>query len=315
MKNPKTFLGTICFLLVIGIACKKSSSDPVTEIPTEEVPKDIKVFYVGHSLSDYIPEMLKSLSAQEEKTTVSFGYQAIPGSPLSYNYNEITRKEYTDIPGCFRFAFTRTDNGLASGQYTHLVLTESVPRHTSSIEDTYTSVDDFYNYAKQYNPDIRTYFYEVWHCINSGTPTGCDYDRNSNPFRQRLTDDLPMWKGVVDQFNEKHKPKYPMKLIPGGQAVAMLYDEIAAGRVPGVTTINDVFEDDIHGNNILRYLVSCVHYAVLLQESPEGLSSNLTSCWGGVFPDLPLSAALTAKLQSIAKSVVCNQEASNALCR
>ncbi len=297
----------LILLLCVGLFNCKNDATAKEPGGQSEEPKDISVFYVGHSLSDYIPEMLKSLSNQDNTTKVSFGYQSIPGSPLRWNYQVVSRQDYGGEPNCFRFPFTSNTEGLASGKYSHLVLTESVPRHLGQygIGETYEYVDKFYEYARSYNPDIRLYLYEVWHCIKSGTPTGCEYDKDSAPFRQRLADDLPMWQSVITQFNQKHSPKYPMKLIPGGQAIAKLYDEIKAGRVPEVNRIEDVFDDNIHGNNVLRYLIACVHYAVLLDESPVGLSRDVKTCWGASFEGLPLSASLAVKLQNIAKETVC----------
>ncbi len=268
----------------------------------------IKSFYVGHSLTDYIAEMVLRLSEDDSETSFDFAYQQILGSPLRWQWQALERQDYVNFPDGKIFAFYDEENGLPAGDFTHLVLTESVPRHFNEwgIVETYYYLDSFYNYAIADNPDIKPYLYEVWHCIESGTPTGCDYDVDTNPFRQRLTDDLPMWESAVDTFNTRNNPVHPMKLIPAGQAVGLFYDKIYNGEIPGITSIEDVFDDNIHGNDTLRYLVACVHYATLFERSPVGLTNELYNWWGGAFG--PISASLAAQLQEIAWETVCNYE-------
>ncbi|MBX3241754.1 MAG: hypothetical protein KIT80_12275 [Chitinophagaceae bacterium] len=283
----------------------------------------IKAFYIGHSLSDGIPEMLWGLTQKEDTVHFEYGYQRINGSPLRHQWNQMLNKrnpEYIDQlgnemlkvfdsaitdPGVHIYPFYHETGGLPSGQYTHLVLTESVPRYLGSswgnIEDTYRYVDSFYNYTKQFNPDIKPYLYEVWHCIKSGTPTGCDYDRDARPFRERLTEDLPMWEEVVKRFNKKD-PRQKMKLIPVGQAIGNLSDAIERREVPGIHSIKELFSDDIHVNDTLRYLSACVHYATLFERDPTGLTNELNRLWGE--PYVKLNQEMALLLQKIAWETV-----------
>lgn len=283
----------------------------------------INAFYIGHSLSDGVPDMVWGLTQGEEVVQFDFGYQRINGSPLRHQWNQMLSlrhpgwldqldKEMLKVfdtavahPGAHIYTFYDETNGLPSGQYSHLVLTESVPRYPGSawgnIEDTYRYVDSFYRYASRYDPDIKPYLYEVWHCIQSGTPTGCDYDRNAKPFRERLTEDLPMWEEVVDRFNRK-RPRQPMQLIPVGQAIGNLSDAIDRGEMPGVGSIRDLFTDDIHVNDTVRYLSACVHYATLFERSPVGLTGELNRPWGE--PYVMLDGSMALLLQRIAWETV-----------
>lgn len=296
------------FLLHHLLACAQHGQD-----------KNIRAFYIGHSLSDGIPEMIRGLTQKESDTKFEYGYQKINGSPLRHQWNQmlnVKHKDYLDHvdkemlkvfdsvvtnPGINRYAFFNDAQGLPSGQYSHLVFTESVPRYIApgwgNIEDTYRYVDSFYNYALRYNPDVKPYLYEVWHCVNSGTPTGCPYDKDSKPFRQRLTEDLPMWEEVIARFNKKN-PREKMKLIPVGQAIGTLYDAIERKEVPGVNSIKDLFTDDIHINDTLRYLAACMHYATLFGRSPVGLTNEVRKAGGEQYVKLNKDLALL--LQKIA---------------
>ncbi len=268
----------------------------------------INGFYVGHSLTDYIGEMVRGLASSDSEVDFNFSYQQILGSPLRWQWQAIHRQDYTNSPDGSIYSFYDPVNGLPSGNYSHLILTESVPRHNNEwgIEETYNYLDSFYLYAIQYNTQIKPYLYEVWHCINSGTPTGCSYDIDANPFRQRLTDDLSMWESAIDTFNLRNNPIHPIKLIPAGQAIGLFYDKIYNGEIQGISSINEVFEDDIHGNDTIRYLVACVHFATLFEKSPVGLTNELNNWWGGAFG--PFSPSLAEQLQEIAWQTVCNYE-------
>lgn len=263
--------------------------------------QDYKAFYVGHSLSDQIPDMVKSLAADHYSADFDWVYQSIPGAPLRWQWDRKDAMDYYPIDPHY-YGFYDTDYGLPAGNYDILVLTESVPRYVDIIAETYQYADSFYRYAMQYNPDLRVYLYEDWHCVLSGTPTGCDYDVDSNPWRQRLADDLPMWESVVDTLNARFQPAIPVCMIPAGQGLAMLYDSIQAGVVPDLDSIQDIFSDNIHLTDVGKYFIACIHFATLYETSPVGLTNQLHYWWGGEFD--PPSAALALKFQEIAWEAV-----------
>lgn len=260
----------------------------------------INAFYIGHSLSDQIPDMVKSLS-DDAALSFNWAYQWIPGAPLRWQWQRKDALDYDPIPPHYR-AFYDAQFGLAGGNFEVLVLTESVPRYHAIIDETYQYADSFYVYAKRFNPGIKIYLYEDWHCLDSGTPAGCDYDVNASSWRKRLSDDLPMWEGVVNYLNTKFKPSDPVCLIPSGQALARLYDSIQVGALPGIAKIEDIFADRIHLNDIGKYFVACTHFAAIHQKSPEGLTRQTQVWWGGDFT--PPSPALATKMQSIAWQAV-----------
>jgi hypothetical protein len=248
--------------------------------------QDINVFYVGHSLSDQIPDMVKSLADNAGQVAFDWAYQGIPGSPLRWHWDRMAANDYEGNPPHY-YGFYDPVGGLAAGDFTDFVMVEAVPRHWgdsgSGIQETHHYAGLFLDYAQSNNPNVRVFLYEPWHCIQSGTPTGCDYDVDSNPWRQRLTDDLPMWESAVRHLNTQHTPAHPVRLIPGGQGLARLNDAIDQGRVPGLGSIEDVFSDDIHLTDVGKYYVACIHYAVLLGASPVGLTNQLQVWWGGNF--------------------------------
>jgi len=262
--------------------------------------QNINAFYIGHSLSDQIPDMVKSLADDHEGVQFDWAYQGIPGAPLRWQWERKYAQDYIPNPPYY-YGFYDTAGGLPTGDFDVLVLTESVPRYGEYIQETYSYADSFFRYANNYHSNIQVYLYEDWHCIKSGTPTACDYDIDSHPWRQRITDDLPMWESVVDTLNNRYNPVNPVCLIPAAQGLARVYDSIYAGLMPGLSRLEDIFFDDIHLNDIGKYFVACVHFATILKTTPQGLTNQLQVWWGGDF-DAP-SPELALKFQKIAWDV------------
>lgn len=268
---------------------------------------ELNAFYIGHSLSDQIPDMVASLARDHDEVSFNWAYQSIPGAPLRWQWDRKINMDYHENPPYY-YAFYNEEGGLASGKYHAMILTEAVPRYGELINETYQYADSFMNYAMAYHEGIKTYLYEDWHCILSGTPTGCDYDIDSKPWRQRIDDDLPMWESVVDTLNKRYGDISKVCLIPAAQGLAQVYDSIDAGAIPGMIDFRDLFADNIHLNDMGKYFVACVHFATLFGLSPVGLTNQLRVWWGGDFnapsPDLAL------KFQEIAWSVSTNYERS-----
>ncbi len=244
--------------------------------------QSVNAFYMGHSLSDGVVDMVKSLSDDDEEVNMNFRYQTIPGSPLRWNWQAKDRQDYTlNLP--FYSGFYHPAYGLPSGNFNVFVMTESVPRYPSIINETYQYADSLLRYALHHNPNTQVYLYEVWHCINSNTPNPCSYDVPAATWKQRLSDDLPMWESVVERLNQQNTPRNPVCLIPAGQALIRLYEAIEAKSVPGITSYRDLFSDDIHMNDLGRYFVACVHFSVIHKKSPVGLTHQLKDMWGRAY--------------------------------
>lgn len=198
---------SICFALVFNAINTKS--------------QEFNAFYIGHSLSDQIPDMVESLANDIFVTKFDWTYQGIPGAPLRWQWDRKNERDYNTIDPHY-YGFYDENEGLPTGEFDVLVLTEAVPRYGDLIKETYQYADSLARYALQYNPETKIYLYEDWHCIKSGTPTGCDYDVDANPWRQRLDDDLPMWESVVDTLNARLSPSNQVCMIPAAQALARL---------------------------------------------------------------------------------------------
>jgi hypothetical protein len=51
-----------------------------------------------------------------------------------------------------------------------------------------------------------------------------------------------------------------------------LHQEMKAGKVPGYTSILQVYADGIHLNEVGRFIIGCTFYATIFKDDPHGLS-------------------------------------------
>lgn len=233
------------------------------------------VLMVGHSLFGTTgPTMLEqALLAGTGDAQVQA--QIINGAPLRYNWEESDKAEGVDARSV-----------LPEGGISHLILTEAVPleNHTKWSEtDVYAQA--FANLAITANPRAHVYIQETWHSLKSGTGETVEYDEKADiPWRERLDQDLRAWEAIVAEVAAaKRSEDATVTLIPAGQAMARLSDEIAAGRVPGMESIAAVFADDIHLNDTGHYFVAMVQYGVLTGQDPLGLPRDFKDRYGKAF--------------------------------
>lgn len=252
------------------------------------------VVMVGHSLFGQTgPDMLQNaLSATSGGATVEA--QIINGAPLRYSWEKSDTAEGIDA----RMV-------LPQGKTTDLILTEALPlANHLKWSETGVYADAFARLALAANPGARVFVQETWHSLNSGTGTDVPFDDGADvPWRARLLDDLDAWENIVDLLRNGHpEATDQIKLIPAGQALARLDDAIGAGRVPGLSDISDVFDDDIHLNTRGHYFVSMVQYAVLTGADPAGLPHDVSDRFGKPFDGV--DATMAAVMQEIAKEAV-----------
>lgn len=250
------------------------------------------VLLVGHSLvSPTLPVYMEAVTAAAAGRAAQVDYQVINGAPLGFNWQQSHNAEGVDGRAA-----------LATGVYDVLVVTEGIPFHSVRAEWS-GSVGDALNWhelATGANPQARTYMYETWHDLRSGT--GADYGTDHFghiPWRERLDVALDDWEYVVDQVNARRSPgSQPMRIVPAGQAMALLHDEIARGAVEGLDDIRGLFADDIHPNDTGWYFIAMVHFAALYDRAPVGLPAALVSPRRGPLP--AVDPDLARELQWIA---------------
>lgn len=309
---PIGFRSVLCCVGVGLIAFFPASAVVSANTADGRAGEGAKVFYIGHSLMSDIPDMVQAL-AKSAGIRFDFKEQFIPGAPLRWQW-----KEGRSHRGEPQFQ-DNYDKALPDGNYDALVVTDGVPRGGAELEaETVDYLARFQAYATTQNPRCQVYYYETWHHITSGTPQNSEYDtaspRRTLRWRERLSADRAMWDGIVSEANKRNAGKgRPILMIPAGRALAMLDDAVKRGEVPGIVKTRDYFDDEIHLNPYGKYFVACVHFAVLFNRSPVGLTGDAKGRWGESYWDTrnwqgkswarPDPAAITA-MQRIAWEAV-----------
>jgi hypothetical protein len=138
---------------------------------------------------------------------------------------------------------------------------------------------EFADLAREANPEVRVYLFEGW---PARTGEGLLW-------REQVAQDLPLWLGAAGEGVE---------IIPAGQALALLEDEIAAGSVPGIDSLDAIFSDEIHLGGKGQYFVAMVIAGAVAGQSPEGLPAKLTRSWAN--RDAHLTEEQARALQRVA---------------
>ena len=76
---------------------------------------------------------------------------------------------------------------------------------------------------------------------------------------------------TVQGLNARVSMKNPVKLIPVGHVMELLYSKMRAGLVPGYSSPYETYVDGIHPDNVGCYIVACTFYATIFKTSPVGL--------------------------------------------
>jgi hypothetical protein len=268
-----------------GARRRRGSGTPVVG------PQTLNVFYLGHSLQNFdIPAMVEDIATDLGDTNTWFAKIGI-GAGLRFQYENPTLGQSwpdEDINTLTHLAATAYDVG---------VITEAQPLADQiAANDPALYGGNFFDLLVGENPTCQVYLYEHW---GSRTTAGSDA-----LWRTQIDTDLTGWQTIAQDINAARPSAPPMLIIPGGQAMALLYDVLDVGGVPGYTEIGDFFVDDIHLTDAGNYFMACVQYASIYRRSPVGATGSTTDRFAGAF-DPPNPLALEV-LQTIAWNAVSN---------
>lgn len=262
MVHRREVLGGLACLPLMGAA------DAVRAETGRERPFNLRVIMSGHSLTDPVPGPLTTL-VQAAGGPASRGMvidnSSIPGSTAQFRWvNDLNLPvdARRDIAG-----------------YDLLVLTERVPvRSAIGWEEAVKFTQQWFAHAWSKGnggKGAETVYYASWVDIRSGPGNTDEYDLPDErviPLRERLDLEMGSWQEVADQVNASRPAGSPaMRVIPGPKIMAAVLDAISAGTAPGLTTIQDLFEDTIHPNARGAYLIALAHYAVIYGRDPRAL--------------------------------------------
>jgi hypothetical protein len=235
--------------------------------PREASPLTVRQIHSGHSLSDaygsgpWPGRLILATDAVLGRSSLdTIARSNIPGSPLDWRW-----ENPTDAP----------DARLNIDEFELLVTTERVPLDETPewfAQGTLTWFDRWVDLAGTKGnggKGAEVMLYSTWTTLQN--PEGDD-----TPFRARLDRQGLLWEQMQDQGNaNRPKGMKPIYMIPGHRLMMRIHDDIAAGLAPGLTSISDIFGDDIHVNELGQYAVTVLVYATIYQRDPAELPDKL----------------------------------------
>lgn len=231
-----------------------------------ERPFNLRVIMSGHSLTDPLPGPLTML-VRAAGSTASNG-MVIDSSTIPGSTSKLRWEPDMELP---------VDARRDISNYDVLVLTERVPvRSAIQWEEAAKLTQRWFNHAWS-NGDggkgAEMIYYASWVDIRSGPGNTDEWDMPDErqiPLRERLDLEMGSWQAVADQVNANRPAGSPkMRVIPGPKIMGAVLDAIAAGSAPGLTAMQDLFEDTIHVNTKGAFLIALAHYAVIYGRDPR----------------------------------------------
>ena len=242
--------------------------------PRKASPLTVRQIHSGHSLTDTYGAhpwpgrlILATGSLRGTRPFETIATSTIPGSPMRWRWDHATN--YPDAK-------------LNIDEFELLVITESVPLLSEEDyfrDDTLYHLDLWVDHAwtkGNGGKGAEVMLYSTWTGWKGSGPQAGDGSQRPISFREQLDLDGPRWERMQDNANaNRPKGMPPIYMIPGHRLMMRLYDDIAAGKAPGLTSIGDVFDDDIHLNDLGMYAITCLVYAVIYQRDPKELPNRL----------------------------------------
>ena len=235
---------------------------------------EIKSYHLGNSLTDTVDGYLQPIANSAGKN-LFFMRKTIPGCAISMNWQ--TPGQGFGTPG----AWAADYRVVLAKKVDHLFL-QPFPNPPGLKADGEFG-GKFIALARKHNSDVQVWLYAQWPAVDSWRhalrtvrgPVGCNRP-GFRPTKSLLPGTRPWptrWPiSAISRRSGMQSPgKKPIRLCPGGPALVRIEEEIAAGKVPGMTDFRgEIFSDAIHLSRPGRYLVSLVHYACIYGENPQG---------------------------------------------
>ena len=236
-----------------------------------------RIFFCGHSFHFYVPSLLMEVARSGGITDqVTVGESMIGGSKSLQHWN-------------VKDEDNRAKKALTAGEVDLLTLTPIY------LPDE--GIEDFAELGLAHNPNIRVTVQEFWLPFDEYQPHYYDPPRIPQPAHvdhnaATIANLRTIHKRYFDEMDaevravNKKLGKQVVYVVPVGQAVLALREQIIAGKAPGLKTQEDLFTDPLgHPKAPLQALVTYCHYAVIYRKSPVGLP--LTGFLAQAFAGIP----------------------------
>ena len=238
--------------------------------PRKPSPLTVRQIHSGHSLSDTYGAapwpgrliLATAARAGEQSAHRTIFRSIIPGASLGWRWKHTTG---------------RPDAREHISEAELLVTTERVPLAPDAATlkvDTLDWLDKWVAHAGQKGnggKGAEVLIYSTWIPWRSSGNS----DQHI-PFRKNLEIQGASWELMQDTANANRPSGMPLiYMIPGHRLMMRIYDDIKSGVAPGLSSIGDLFTDDIHLNDLGQYAITCLVYGVIYQRDPREIPARL----------------------------------------
>lgn len=252
-----------------------------------EIPQRLRVYYIGNSVTDAIQYGKLAELAATRGCRWEWGRHMIPGAPLQWIWEHpgdgFMEKPYGYYP-----------TALKDFEWDIITLQPFDRQLKSDVQ----FIQQFIDLARPKSPQAQFFLYSRWPRMTiqgkSVRFNTTDYDPFKSvagtPDLSQLDDWEKRWlatyTGQWDGTNESRdyfeqlltevrraNPDLakPVRLIPVGDVMHRLDQEMRAGRVGDFKSIWQFYKDGIHMNPYGSYVAACTFFAALTGTSPLGL--------------------------------------------
>lgn len=247
-----------CFLF---LTCS-AAQEPKTKTADIRDVAGQRVFVCGHSFHNYLFGRFGGVAkAAGIKGHKDVNLQFLGNSRVLQHWNLADDKD-------------RVRKAIRTGEVDVLTLSPNV-----KVPDE--GIDKFTDLLLEHNPNGRVYIQASWYPMDLPGKTAKNFtnaDRDTIKVADLRDGYKPFYEAVTKQvvgINERleDKQKRPVVfVVPVGHAVYTLREQIALGKVPGITKQSDLFRDATgHAHPPIAALGTYCYFAAVYQRTPVGL--------------------------------------------
>jgi uncharacterized protein YjdB len=229
-----------------------------------------RIYTVGNSVTDGVNfEGFKAL-AESRGYVHTLARHMIPGAPLSWLWDN-------QNSGFIVQPYGPPNNAFPNYTWDAITL-QPFDRMLEGADGDRQMARNYINLTRSKSPDVQFYIYSRyprkkdglaetaanWNSLWLAQYTG-GYD-GTNETRDFFEDLTTAVRADYAGTNLKQ----PL-MIPLGQVMHALNIKMAAGQVPGFSSVWQLYSDGIHVTNVGSYTVACTFFATIYKESPVGL--------------------------------------------
>jgi hypothetical protein len=238
--------------------------------------------FVGHSLINHdMPQIVEAI-AESRGQSLRKAVQVINGAPLRLNWELCRESSYTGQWPPDQFACDAIERGSPSGAFDVLLATDANNSIQSNrvYNETHRYLENFMELLLSRNGGGRVFLYTSWEgwSFHKGNWIGA------------IESELAQYETIARQAEALSASRGrggEVQVIPANVALRELVTHSETGRVPGITSRDQIFSDDVHMTGLGNYYIACVVYAAVYNQSPEGATGRATNRFGGQIVDVP----------------------------